>query len=231
MTARAWMSWSGGKDSAFALSVARATTTVAGLHTTVGADGLVAASHVPLACVRAQAKALGLPLETVTLPSPCPNDVYEQRTGASWARLRAAGASEVLYGDLFLADIRAYREQALAGTGLAARFPLWDRPTGELARAMLASGIRAVVVCVDPARVPATWVGRAWDAALQAELPAGVDPCGENGEFHTLVTDGPGFARPVVAPVTGTAERAGFVVATFDRPATRHGAPSGRGSA
>ncbi|GAA4915800.1 uncharacterized protein (TIGR00290 family) [Actinomycetospora succinea] len=207
----AWMSWSGGKDSAYALAVAREDTEVAGLHTTVGADGLVVASHVPLALVRAQAAALGLPLETVELPSPCPNDVYEERTRASWVRL---GATEILYGDLFLADIRAYREQALAGTGLAARFPLWERATGPLARAMIDGGVRATVVCVDPARVPAAWVGRAWHDLVD-DLPAGVDPCGENGEFHTVVTDGPGFRHPVDAPVTGTAERDGFVVATF----------------
>ncbi|MEJ2865620.1 ATP-binding protein [Actinomycetospora flava] len=215
MTGQAWMSWSGGKDSAFALAAARGTTTVAGLHTTVRADGEVAASYLPLALVRAQAAALGLPLETVELPSPCPNDVYEQRTRASWARLRSSGADEVIYGDLFLADIRAYREQALAGTGLTARFPLWERPTGELARSMLAGGVRAVVVCADPARVPAAIVGRAWDADLLRALPGDVDPCGENGEFHTLVTDGPGFAHPVAATVTGTAARDGFVVATF----------------
>ncbi|MDD7939235.1 ATP-binding protein [Actinomycetospora lutea] len=207
-----WMSWSGGKDGAFALAVARETVPVAGLHTTVDGEGLVVASHVPAALVHAQAAALGLPLETAALPSPCPNDVYEERVRAAWRRL---GATEVLYGDLFLADIRAYREQVLAGTGIAARFPLWERPTDRLAREMLGAGVRATVVCVDPSRVSASLVGRAWDAALLADLPAGVDPCGENGEFHTLVTDGPGFAHPVDAPVTGTAERDGFVVATF----------------
>ncbi|CAA9276550.1 MAG: COG2102: Predicted ATPases of PP-loop superfamily [uncultured Actinomycetospora sp.] len=211
-----WMSWSGGKDGALALATARATpgTTVAGLQTTVVA-GEVSASWVPRAFVEAQAAALGLPLETVELPWPCPNDVYEQRTGAAWAELRRRGASEVVYGDLFLADVRAYRERALAGTGLAASFPLWGRPTAPLATEMLDRGVRAVVVCVDPARVPATIVGRTWDAELIAELPADVDPCGENGEFHTLVTDGPGFAHPVPVRVTGTAERDGFVTAVL----------------
>ncbi|GAA4889841.1 ATP-binding protein [Actinomycetospora straminea] len=215
MTVRAWMSWSGGKDGAFALAAARADpgVEVAGLHTTVRPGGEVAASYVPLGLVRAQAAALGLPLETVELPVPCPDDVYTERTRTSWARLRAGGATQVLYGDLFLADIRAFRERALEGTGLSARFPLWDRPTAPLAREMLAAGVRAVVVCVDPARVPPALAGRAWDTQLLAELPAGVDPCGENGEFHTLVTDGPGFARPVPAAVRGTAERDGFVTA------------------
>lgn len=209
MTGSVWMSWSGGKDGAFALATAGET--VAGLHTTVDADGLVTASAVPVALVRAQADALGLPLETLELPAPCPNDVYEERTRASWTRL---GATDVLYGDLFLADVRAYREQALAALGLTARFPLWGRPTGELARDMRAAGLRATVVCVDPQRVPPACVGRPWHELLDA-LPEGVDPCGERGEFHTLVTDGPGFAHPVDATVTGTVARDGFVVATF----------------
>lgn len=217
MGGQTWVSWSGGKDGALALAVARETpgTRVAGLHTTILAGGEVAASFVPRALVAAQAAALGLPLETVELPSPCPNDVYEERTRASWADLRRRGATEVVYGDLFLADIRAYREQALAGTGLDARFPLWARPTAPLAREMLDHGIRALVVCVDPTRAPATIIGRRWDADLLDELPDGVDPCGENGEFHTLVTDGPGFAHPVPARVTGTVERDGFVTATL----------------
>jgi diphthamide synthase (EF-2-diphthine--ammonia ligase) len=208
-----WVSWSGGKDGAFALA---SSGPVAGLHTTVLAGGEVAASYVPRTLVEAQAAALGLPLEIVELPSPCPNDVYEQRTRASWAELRRRGTTEVVYGDLFLADIRAYREQALTGTGLTARFPLWERPTTELAREMLDRGVRAVIVCVDPARVPAALAGRVWDADLLRELPDGVDPCGENGEFHTLVTDGPGFAHPVPARVTGTVERDGFVTAALE---------------
>jgi diphthamide synthase (EF-2-diphthine--ammonia ligase) len=215
VTVTTWVSWSGGKDGALALAVTRERGPVAGLHTTVLAGGEVAASYVPRALVEAQAAALGLPLETVELPSPCPNEVYEERTGASWAALRRRGATEVVYGDLFLADIRAFRERALAGTGLTARFPLWERPTDGLAREMLDRGVRAVVVCVDPARVPAELAGRAWDADLLRALPEGVDPCGENGEFHTLVTDGPGFAHPVPAPVTGTVERDGFVTAVL----------------
>lgn len=230
VSGRAWVSWSGGKDAAFALAVARETpgTVVAGLHTTVLAGGEVAASFVPCTLVATQAASLGLPLETVELPSPCPNDVYEERTRASWAALRGRGATEVVYGDLFLADIRAYREQALAGTGLAARFPLWQRSTAALAREMLDRGVRAIVVCVDPTRAPAAIAGRAWDADLLRELPEGVDPCGENGEFHTLVTDGPGFAHPVTASVTGTAERDGFVTATLVPTAPERSRTHGR---
>jgi len=207
---QAWVSWSGGKDGALALATARTTpgTTVAGLQTTVVA-GEVSASWVPRAFVEAQAAALGLPLETVELPWPCPNDVYEQRTGAAWAELRRRGATEVVYGDLFLADVRAYRERALAGTGLTASFPLWGRPTADLAAEMLDRGVRAVVVCADPARVPAMIVGRTWDAELIAELPADVDPCGENGEFHTLVTRGPLFRQPVTIELGQQVLRAG----------------------
>ena len=204
-----WVSWSGGKDGALALAVSRERGPVAGLHTTVLASGEVAASYVPRAFVEAQAAALGLPLETVELPSPCPNEVYEERTGASWAALRGRGATEVVYGDLFLADIRAFRERALAATGLSARFPLWERPTAELAGEMLDRGVRAVVVCVDPARVPAELAGRSWDADLLRALPEGVDPCGENGEFHTFVHGGPIFSRPIAVVPGEVVQREG----------------------
>lgn len=215
---RAWVSWSCGKDGAFALRTVRDDVDVAGLLTTVS-DGEVAMSRVPVDLLHRQAEALGLPLRTVDLPWPCPNDVYELRTGAALAELRDAGAQEVVYGDLFLADIRAYRERSLAGTGLAPRFPLWRRPTAALARDMLDAGLRAVVVCVDPALAPAGIAGRRWDEDLLRELPDGVDPCGENGEFHTFVTDGPGFAHPVDVAVEGIVERDGFVHARLVRPA------------
>jgi uncharacterized protein (TIGR00290 family) len=211
---RAWISWSCGKDGAFALEATRARgdVEVAGLVTTLDAAAdEVAMSRVPAELLRRQAAALDLPLHLVELPWPCPNDVYEERTGAAWAKLRRDGADEVVFGDLFLADVRAFREQALRGTGLAPRFPLWEQPTDELAGRMLAAGLRAVVVCVDPARVPAELAGRRWDEDLLRDLPDGVDPCGENGEFHTFVTDGPGFARPVEVVVGEVVERDGFV--------------------
>ncbi|NMO92985.1 ATP-binding protein [Actinomycetospora sp. TBRC 11914] len=213
---RAWGSWSCGKDGAFALAETRARgdVDVAGLMTTLDASaGEVAMSRVPTELLRRQAAALDLPLHLVELPWPCPNEVYEERTGAAWAQLRRDGADEVVFGDLFLADVRAYRERSLDGTGVAARFPLWERPTGDLAAGMLAAGLRAVVVCVDPAQAPASLAGRPWDADLLRELPDGVDPCGENGEFHTFVTDGPGFARPVDVVVGDVAEHDGFVYA------------------
>ena len=136
-------------------------------------------------------------------------------------RAVADGVEEVVFGDLFLEDIRAYREQALGGTGLRPRFPLWLRPTDELAHDMLAAGVRAVLTCVDPAKVPAELAGRAWDDDLLAELPEGVDPCGENGEFHTFVWDAPGFREPIAVEPGPIVERDGFVFADV-RPA---GAP------
>lgn len=218
---RAWVSWSCGKDGAFALATVRARgdVEVAGLLTTLDASvDEVVMSRVPAELLRRQAAALDLPVHLVELPWPCPNEIYEQRTGAAWEQLRRDGADEVVFGDLFLADIRAYRERSLAGTGLAPRFPLWERPTPALARRMVAAGLRAVVVCVDPARAPAEIAGRWWDEDLLRELPEGVDPCGENGEFHTFVTDGPGFANPVDVVVGDVVEREGFLYAPL-RPA------------
>ncbi|MFC5061087.1 ATP-binding protein [Actinomycetospora atypica] len=219
---RAWMSWSCGKDGAFALHAVRTNLEVAGLLTTVS-DGEVAMSRVPADLLRRQAEALGLPLRTVDLPWPCPNEVYEQRTGAALAELAAEHADEIVYGDLFLADIRAYREQALVGTGLNARFPLWQRPTDGLAQEMLDAGLRAVIVCVDPSQAPPGIVGKEWDEQLIRDLPEGVDPCGENGEFHTFVTDGPGFAHPVDVAVGEAVERDGFLYA----PLTARGPSTG----
>ena len=219
---KAWVSWSCGKDGAFALHTVRDRIAVAGLLTTTS-DGEVAMSRVPADLLRRQAEALGLPLRTVDLPWPCPNDVYEQRTGAALAEIRDQGTDEIVYGDLFLADIRAYREQALVGTGLGARFPLWQRPTGELAREMLDAGLRAVIVCVDPSQAPPGIVGKAWDEDLIRSLPDGVDPCGESGEFHTFVTDGPGFAHPVDVEVGDTVELDGFLYA----PLTARGPSTG----
>ncbi len=216
---RAWVSWSCGKDGTFALHTVRDDVEVAGLVTTVDAEAHeVTASRVPAALLHRQAEALGLPVRVVELPSPCPNETYEQRTGAAMAGIRASGADEIVFGDLFLSDVRAYREASLEGSGLAARFPLWERPTAALARAMLDAGLRAVVVCVDPAQAPAGIVGRRWDSDLLRELPDGVDPCGENGEFHTFVTAGPGFAHEIDVVVGGPVERDGFVFAPL-RPA------------
>jgi uncharacterized protein (TIGR00290 family) len=193
---RAWVSWSSGKDSAYALHAVReAGFAVEGLLTTLDAgSGRVPVHGVAPEPVRAQARALRLPLHTVELPWPCPNDVYQDRVRAAAVD---AGIDHIVFGDLFLRDIRAFREELFAGSGVAPLFPLWGRDTGRLAAEMLGTGLRAVVVAVDPARLPDHLIGHAFDQAFLRGLPEDVDPCGENGEFHTFVVDGPGFAEPV----------------------------------
>jgi uncharacterized protein (TIGR00290 family) len=211
---RAWVSWSSGKDSAFALRAARRGEAgdVAGLLTTLNRDADRVAMHaVRRELVEAQAARLGLPLHTVEIPSPCPNEVYEAQMAAAVATAAAEGISQVVFGDLFLADVRAYRERALAGSGVDAVFPLWGRSTGALAAEMVEVGVQAVITCVDPAQLPAEFVGRSFDERLLADLPAGVDPCGERGEFHTFVWDAPGFASPIDVEVGEVVERDGFV--------------------
>ncbi|MBW0101356.1 adenine nucleotide alpha hydrolase [Pseudonocardia sp. KRD291] len=220
-TPKAWLSWSSGKDATFALHALRSAgeVEVTGLLTTVArpasGDGRsrVPVHDVAQPLVQAQADALGLALHAVELPSPCPNDAYRERTGAALQRARADGVAHVAFGDLFLADVREFREQSLRGTGVGPLFPLWGRDTAALAASMVACGLRAVVTCVDPARAPASLAGRWFDESFLDDLPDGVDPCGENGEFHTFVTDGPGFARPVPVEVVSTGERDGFVQA------------------
>lgn len=216
MGTRAWMSWSSGKDSALALHEARQAgdVEVVGLLTTVNSTADRVAMHaVRRTLLEAQAAALGLPLHAVELPWPCPNEIYEQRMSTAVEAAVADGVERMIFGDLFLADIRAYRETSLAGTGITPMFPLWQRPTGDLAREMLTAGIRAVLTCVDPRQAPAEFAGRWFDEQLLADLPDGVDPCGENGEFHTFVVDGPGFAHPLDVEVGDIVERDGFVFA------------------
>jgi uncharacterized protein (TIGR00290 family) len=208
------MSWSSGKDSALALHEVRSVgeIEVTGLLTTVNASaGRVAMHDVRRVLLDAQAAALGLPLHVVELPWPCPNAVYEQLMSAAMDAARQQDVSQIIFGDLFLADIRAYREASLTGTGMTPVFPLWHRPTTELAHEILASGIRAVITCVDPSQAPKAIAGRWYDQTLLRTLPEGVDQCGENGEFHTFVTDGPGFARPLNVTIGATVERDGFV--------------------
>jgi len=217
------MSWSSGKDSTLALHVAREElgVDVARLLVTMNADADRVAMHaVRRTLVEAQAERLGLPLRIVELPSPCPNEVYEAQMAAAMEEATGAGVDHVIFGDLFLTDIRAYREQMLAGSGITPLFPLWARPTDALARTMLASGIRAVLTCVDPAQLSPAFAGRRFDEALLAELPPSVDPCGERGEFHTFVYDGPGFSAPIDVDVGDVVERDGFVFCDV-RPAER----------
>ena len=208
---RVWLAWSSGKDSAFALHVLRQdpAVEVCGLLTTLDAAG-VAMHRTPRALLQAQAAAVDLPLHAVELPQPCPNAEYERAMGAALARARQEGVQEVAFGDLFLADLRAWRERTMQPTGIGCAFPLWGRDTRALAREMLAAGLQARVTCGDTSKLPAAWAGRAFDAALLAELPHGGDPGGENGELPTFAHAGPMFARPVPHRVTGTVEAGGF---------------------
>ncbi len=211
---KALVSWSSGKDSAHALAVVRSELDIAGLLTTVtAAYDRVAMHGVRRELLARQADACGLPLYAVELPAPCPNDIYERALSAALTRARADGITHVVFGDLFLEDIRSYREAQLAALGLQCVFPLWGRDTRALAHEMVASGLSARLACIDPRHLDRSFAGRAFDAALLAELPAHVDPCGERGEFHTFATHGPMFARPIDVAVGEVVERDGFVFA------------------
>jgi uncharacterized protein (TIGR00290 family) len=211
---KAWMAWSSGKDSAWALHVERTSRAVeiVGLLTTITeAFGRASMHGVRESLVEAQAGALGLPLHRVHIPSPCPNEVYDAAMRAALERAGAEGVTQVVFGDIALQDVRAYREERLREVGMEARFPLWMRETVSLAREMVGGGLRAYVTCIDPQKLPRETAGRAYDESLLASLPQGVDPCGENGEFHTFVWDGPMFAGPIDVRVGETVERDGFV--------------------
>ena len=210
------LSWSSGKDSAWALHRLRQTHpgAVAGLLTTMNESaGRVAMHAVRESLVRAQAEAAGLPLHLVRIPSPCPNEIYEERMAALLHDARAEGYTHVAFGDLFLEDVRRYREDRMRGSGLAPLFPLWGMPTRALADEMIGAGLRAYLTCVDPRRIDASFAGRAFDHALLADLPADVDPCGEHGEFHSFVWGGPMFARALDVRPGIVVERDGFVFA------------------
>ena len=221
MTARVLLAWSSGKDSAWALHVLRRDrrVEVVGLLTTVNTThGRVAMHGTRAALVEAQARAAGLPLHVVPLPWPCPNGTYERAMGEALAAARARGVTHVAFGDLFLEDVRAYRVRQLAPTGIEPLFPLWGQDTARLARDMVASGLEAVLTCVDPRRVSAALAGRRYDAALLEALPAEADPCGENGEFHTCVLAGPMLRGRVAARPGPVVERDGFVFADLVPP-------------
>ncbi len=185
-----------------------------GLLTTVNEEaGRVAMHGVPDALLEAQADAAGLPLWRVPLPWPCSNDEYEARMSAALAQARRERIEVVAFGDLFLEDIRRYRVERMAATGIEPLFPLFGSDTAKLAREMISAGLRATLACVDLAKLPADFAGRAFDAALLRDLPDGIDPCGERGEFHTFATEGPMFRRPVLAHCAGRVERDGFCFA------------------
>jgi len=212
------MSWSSGKDCTLALHRARQAgeLEVVALLSTFNAEAARVSVHgTRREIARAQAAALGLPLIEVDLPFPCSNADYEARIGAATERLQTQGVADWIFGDLFLQDIRDYREAQLHARGLRAHFPLWGADTRELANEMLAAGIEAHVVTLDPGKVPRGMCGARFDRAFLDSLPATVDPCGERGEFHTLVAHGPGFAAPLALERGETVERDGFVYTDF----------------
>jgi uncharacterized protein (TIGR00290 family) len=213
---KALLAWSSGKDSAWSLHVLRARddVEVVGLLTTINeAFDRVAMHAVRTELLRAQAEAVDLPLWPVPIPWPCSNAEYEAAMTAVLARAVSAGVSAVAFGDLFLDDIRRYREDRLKESGLRPLFPLWGSPTRALATRMVEVGLRARLTCIDPAKLPASFAGRDFDAALLAELPPSVDPCGENGEFHTFAHAGPMFRHPIAIRTGEVVTRDGFVFA------------------
>lgn len=210
------LSWSSGKDSAWALHVLNQQHpgAVAGLLTTMNESVDRVAMHgVRSSVLRRQAEAAGLPLMTIPLPFPCSNEEYEKRMAAAVRSVVSEGYTHVAFGDLFLEDVRRYREERLSGTGLQPLFPLWGRPTAELAREMIASGLEARITCVDTRALSRELVGRAFDLELLDALPPEADPCAERGEFHTCALAGPMFSRRIDAQVGEIVERDGFVFA------------------
>ncbi len=213
---RALLAWSSGKDSAWALHAVRqrGECEVAALLTTFNSNHDRVAMHaVRRDLVEMQAEAARLPLWPVELPWPCPNEVYESLMAEACRRAVAEGIGMIVFGDLFLEDVRAYREKQLQGTGLAPLFPLWGLDTAALAREMISGGQRAIITCVDPAKLPRQFAGREFDAKLLEDLPAGVDPCGERGEFHSFVFAAPVFSRALNVYAGEVVERDGFVFA------------------
>jgi uncharacterized protein (TIGR00290 family) len=216
MLPKALLSWSSGKDSAWALHVLRqqgAVDVVALLTTVNELHDRVAMHAVRRTLLERQAAAVGLPVWVVPIPSPCSNEQYEAAMRAALDRATAEGIDRVAFGDLFLEDIRAYRVQKLRGTGIEPLFPLWGRPTAELALGMVTAGLKARITCVDPKQLSPSFAGREFDSGLLAELPATVDPCGERGEFHTFAYDGPMFREAVAITPGAVVERDGFVFA------------------
>lgn len=210
------LSWSSGKDSAWTLHLLRRQPDlqVAALVTTFNsAFNRVAMHAVRRALVETQAGRMGIPLWAVELPWPCSSLEYEERMRAVCQRATAEGITAVAFGDLFLQDIREYRVRQLQGTGLEPLFPVWQIPTDQLGRDMIAAGVKAKLTCVDPAKLAKSFAGRDYDRQLLEALPPGIDPCGENGEFHTFVYDAPVFSAPIGVQTGEVVERDGFVFA------------------
>jgi uncharacterized protein (TIGR00290 family) len=207
------LSWSGGKDSALALGALRAQNIEPCALVTTLTEGFdrISMHGVRRALLRRQASAVGIPLIEVVIPPACVNEIYEDRMTRVFGTAPLRDVDGVAFGDLFLEDVRSYREERLARVGRHALFPLWARDTAELAREFVAAGFEGVVSCIDPRRLDPSFAGRAYDASFIGDLPESIDPCGENGEFHTFVHAGPVFARPVALEVGEVVERDGFV--------------------
>lgn len=215
---RVLLSWSSGKDSAWALHVLRQQPgiEIVGLLTTLNsAFDRVAMHGTRLTVLEAQAAAAQLPLWIIPLPWPCPNQIYEQRMAEACERAVKERIDAIAFGDLFLRDVREYREKQLAPTGLEPLFPLWEIPTAQLARDMIAGGLRARVVCIDPRQLDPAFAGRDFDATFLRDLPPGIDPCGERGEFHSCAYAGPMFSAPIALDAGEIVNRDGFVFADF----------------
>jgi uncharacterized protein (TIGR00290 family) len=214
MRKRVLLSWSSGKDCAWALHMLRqrSDVEVAGLLTTINEQFDRVAMHaVRTELLRRQAEGVMLPLRLIGLPFPCSNEIYEERLRTAIGAAQADGIEGVAFGDLFLTDVRQYRERLMEGTGIAPLFPLWGRPTDQLALEMIDGGLRVQITCIDPSRLPATLAGREYNSDFLKALPDGVDPCGENGEFHSFAFDGPMFNRKVEFTIGETVTRDGFI--------------------
>jgi uncharacterized protein (TIGR00290 family) len=210
---RALIAWSSGKDSAWSLHEVRRAGTydvVGALTTVTEAFARVSMHGVRDDILRAQHEAAGLPSVIVPIPYPCPNEIYEARMATALDDAKRQGVTHVIFGDLFLEDVRNYRIEKLAGTGITPVFPLWLRPTDALAREMIDAGVETYLACIDLKQLPKSFAGRRFDHALLAELPASADPCGEKGEFHSCVVAGPMFDRRIAITVGETIERDGF---------------------
>jgi uncharacterized protein (TIGR00290 family) len=208
------MSWSSGKDSTMALAKVRddEAIEVVGLLVTMNESADRVAMHaVRRSLVERQAQRLGLPLTLIELPEHCPNETYELKMAQALDAALRDGVENLVFGDLFLADVRRYRERQLDGTGIDPVFPLWGLPTREFAKSVIDVGVRALITCVDPQQLAPSFAGRSFDAEFLESLPAGVDPCGERGEFHTFAYDGPGFSSPIDVQIGEVVEREGFV--------------------
>ncbi|MGH7328513.1 MAG: ATP-binding protein [Polyangiaceae bacterium] len=211
---KAFVSWSSGKDSAFALLevTSKGLADIVGLITTITETYNRVAMHgVRDTLLDRQIAALGLPCIKVPLPAACTNEIYESRMAKAVDEIQALGVRHIVYGDLFLEDIRAYREEKLAMAGMTGIFPLWKRDTNALAHEMIAQGMVAHLVCIDPKKLDRAFAGRQFDRELLAALPPSVDPCGENGEFHTVVSGGPMFRANIPVEVGTVVDRDGFV--------------------